>query len=185
MCNKLSHKIQEVHNFESLVDFLQDSLNWPIPDEGLELEEITYEWSVTDLGLDCNTRARIVSCRQLRPLNLRFDLSAMGHKLDADFRTYQQQLKKLGEWKNQQPWDIFFLEFNNDVKLDACKILLSKVLQGLVGNKASLPFRKRDKLLFICITENFQNISFTCFKGGKGLLIVDDYIPLIHFKLDA
>ena len=49
MHNELSSKIQEVHNFESLVDFLQDSLNWPIPDEGLEFEEITYDWSAEDL----------------------------------------------------------------------------------------------------------------------------------------
>ena len=185
MQNELSGTILKVCNFESLLDFLKDSLNWPIPDEGLELEEITYSWSAEDLRLDADTRARIVSCRQLRPLDLRFDLSAMGHKLDADFRTYQQQLKKLGEWKNQQPWDIFFLEFNNDVKLDACKTLLRKVLRKLVGNKASLPFGKRDKLLFICITENFQNISFTCFRSGNGRPIVDDYISLIHFKVDA
>ncbi|MDE0019443.1 MAG: hypothetical protein OXU51_24900 [Candidatus Poribacteria bacterium] len=43
MHNEFSPKIQEVHNFESLVDFLRDSLNWPIPDEGLEFEEITYD----------------------------------------------------------------------------------------------------------------------------------------------
>lgn len=185
MHNELSGTILKVRNFESLFDFLRDSLNWPIPDEGMELEDITYSWSVEDLKLDAATEAKIVSCWQLKPLDLQFDLSAIGHKLDDDFRTYQQRLKELGEWKNQQPWDIFFFEFNDAVKLDACKTILRKVLQGLVGDKTALPFGKRDKLLFICVTENFQNISFTCFRSGNGRPIVDDYIPLNYFQLDS
>ena len=71
MHNELSRKIQKVRNFESLVDFLRDSLNWPIPDEGLEFEDITYDWSARDLELDPDTQARIISCRQLQLYDLR------------------------------------------------------------------------------------------------------------------
>ena len=185
MQDELSRKIQKVHNFESLVDYLRDTLHWPIPDNGLEFDDITFDWSPKDLELDADTQAQVVGCWQLQPLNLEFDLSKAGDKPDADDLTHQQKLVELGI----QPWGIFFIQFKNDVKLDACKTLLRDVLKGLADNpkkKASLPFWRHDKLLFICITANFQNIGFTCFRDKKGHLpIVNDYIPLIHFKLNV
>ena len=72
-------------------------------------------------------------------------------------------------------------------ELDACRTLLRRVLRGLVdgpNHNASLPFWDYDKILFICTTTNFQNIGFTCFRGKKSRPIVDDYIPLRHFKLE-
>ena len=184
MHNEFAGKIQNVHNFESLVGFLRDSLNWPIPDEGLDFEEITFDWSAGDLELDADTQTRVISCWQLRLDDLEFDLSRMGYEPDADTHARQQFLKKLG----LQPWGIFFIQFEDDVKLDACKTLLRRVLRGLVDRRdrsVSLPFWRHDKLLFICTTENFQSIDFACFSGRKGRPIVNDYIPLHHFKLDT
>lgn len=189
MHNQLSSKIQEVHNFESLVDFLRDTLYWPIPDEGLKFEEITYDWSAEDLRLDANTEARIISCRQLQLYDVEFDLSAVPRKSNANTQTYQQlQLLDLDSPENQQQWGIFFIQFDDNVELDACRTLLRRVLRGLVdrrGRSVSLPFWRHDKLVFICTTTNFQSIGFACFSGKKSRPIVDDYISLIHFKLDA
>lgn len=240
MLGNIAHDIQKVHNFESLVDFLRDTLCWPIPDEGLEFEEITYDWSAEALELDANTQARIISCRQLQLYDLEFDLSAVSRRSNAeaeqrianainklhkeggrdveaiasmlgmdvetiasvlgmdvasvtkilktDTETYQIQLFDRNSSESQQPWGIFFIEFNNDVELDACRTLLRRVLRGLVdrrGRRVSLPFWNHDKLLFICTTADFQNIGFACFSGRKSRPIVDEYISLIHFKLDA
>ena len=172
MHDKIAQAVQSVHNFESLVDFLRNSLNWPIPDEGLEFDDITYDWPAIDLELDSNTQARVIGCRQLRLSDLQFDLS----EFDANTPV------------SQQPWGIFFIEFHDDVELDACRTLLRRVLRGLVDRptrSASLPFWDYDKILFICTTTNFQNIGFTCFSGKKSRPIVDDYIPLRHFRLDT
>ena len=223
MPNEFSRKIQDVHNFESLVDFLRDSLNWPIPDEGLKFDDITYDWPAEDLELDPNTQTRIVSCRQLQLYNLKFDLSAVSRQSNAESRTEralttEQQLfaveqllanviNKLHEEgvdaetiaskidmdlasvsKILKPWGIFFIEFADDVELDACRTLLRRVLRGLVDrpNRSScLPFWDYDKLLFICTTTNFQNIGFACFSGEKSRPIVDDYIPLHYFRLNS
>ena len=189
MQNELSRKMQNVHNFESLVGFLQDALHWPIPDAGLEFEDITYDWSAADLELDPDTQARVIGCWQLRLFDLEFDLSALEPKLGTDTQAYQQlQLIDLELLENQQPWGIFFIQFENGVELDACRTLLRRVLRGLVDRpdrSASLPFWKYDRLLFICTTKNFQNIGFACFRGKRSRPIVDDYIPLIYFKLDA
>ncbi len=173
MRNEFSPKIQKVRNFESLVDFLRDSLNWPIPDEGLEFEEITYDWSAEDLRLDANTEARIISCRQLQLYDLKFDLSAVTRKPNANIQTYQQlRLLDLDSLENEQYWGIFFIEFADDVELDACKTLLRRVLRGLVdgpNHNALLPFWDYDKLLFICTTTSFQDIGFACCSGGKAV----------------
>lgn len=243
MHNELSGKIQKVHNFESLVNFLRDSLNWPIPDEGLEFAEITYDWSAEALELDSNTQARIISCRQLQLYDLEFDLSAVRRKsntqprpervlttrqkllaaeqgianavnklhemgmdaetiaskigmdlasvtkiLKTDTESYQVQLFDRNLSEDQQSWGIFFIQFDNNVELDTCRTLLRRVLRGLVdrrGRSVSLPFWQHDQLLFICTTADFQSIGFACFSGRKGRPIVNDYIPLHHFKLDV
>ena len=223
----ISRDVQSVHNFESLVDFLRNSLNWPIPDEGQHFEEITYDWSAEDLELDGNTQARIIACRQLQLFNLQFDLSAVTPKsntkaeqrmasaisqlhkkgmdveaiaamLGMDVETITSvldkgvasdtEILKIDTEENQEPWGIFFLQFNDDVELDACRTILRRVLRGLVdgpNHNPALPFWDYDKILFICTTTNFQNIGFTCFRGKKNRPIVDDYIPLRHFRLDT
>ena len=183
----LSREMQKVHNFESLVGYLRDTLSWPIPDNGLEFDDITFDWSV-DLELDEDTQARVVSCRQLRIFDLEFDLSALDPELASGIQDRQQLLIDLSILKNRQPWGIFFIQFENNVELDACRTLLRRVLKRLVdgpNHNPSLPFWQHDRLLFICTTANFQNIGFTCFRGKRGLPIVDDYIPLTYFKLNA
>lgn len=189
MSDELSREMQKIHDFESLVGYLRDTLSWPIPDNGLEFEDITFDWSAKDLELDTDTQARVISCRQLQLFDLEFNLSALDHKIDTDIQADLQRLTKPDQSENQQPWGVFFIQFENNVELDACKMLLRQVLRGLVdrpNRSASLPFWQRDKLLFICTTVNFQSIDFVCFRDKKGHLpIVDDYIPLIHFKLNV
>ena len=180
MQDRISRDVQNIHNIESLVDFMRDTLNWPIPDEGLEFDDITFNLPPAFLKLDADTQVRIVGCWQLQPFDPEFSLPAVDPKLDANDKARQQLLVKLGV----PLWGIFFIQFENNVELDRCRVLLKKVLRGIINNP-SLPFRKHDKLLFICTTTDFQNISFACFSGKKGNPIVDDYIPLVHFRLEA
>ena len=152
MQNELSRGMQKIHNFESLADFLRETLAWPIPDNGLEFDDIIYDWSPADLELDADTQARVINCRQLRLFDLKFDLSAVVREFDADTQVYQQlQLMDFDLLETQQPWGIFFIQFEDDVELDACRTLLRRVLRGLVdrpNHSASLPFWRHDRLLF-------------------------------------
>ena len=175
MKNHILHTIQKVHDFESLVHFLRDTLNWPIPND-LTFAEITHDWSAV-LELAPSTQARVDGVWQLRLSDMKFDLSKVAPQLHAA----DPMLK-------QQPWGIFLIQFENTVKLDACKTILRILLKKLGDapkHNAYLPFWIHDKLLFICTTTDFQNIGFTCFRGKKGVPIVHDYISLKHFKLDA
>ena len=56
--------IHNIHNFDTLLDFLREKLGWHIPQD-VELEDITYLWSPEDLDLDELTEKRIPECKQL------------------------------------------------------------------------------------------------------------------------
>ncbi len=186
MRTDISYEFQKVHDFESLITFLRDTLRWPIPDAKLEFEDVTFDWAAEYLRLSHEIQARIISCRQLRIFDLAFDLPTRHRNLGND--SQQMQLFDMNTLDNQEPWGIFIVEFENDVRIDACRTLLRRVVRGLGGgpnHSASLPFWSYDKLLFICTTTDFQNIGFVRFMGKKNRPIVDDYIPLNDFKLEV
>ena len=187
MRTNISYEFQKVHDFESLIAFLRDTLRWPIPEGKLEFEDVTFDWAAESLSLGSDAQARIIGCRQLRILDLVFDLPERHLNQPTDLQYSQQQHLFDPNSLEDQPWGIFFVEFENNVKIDACRTLLRRVLRGLVGgpkHSASLPFWSYDKLLFICTTTDFQNIGFVRFLGDKKRPFVDDYIPLSDFKLD-
>ena len=58
--------IQNIRDFENLLNFLRKKLNWHIP-EDVELEDVAFPWSAEDLDLDEPTEEQIVDCKQLPP----------------------------------------------------------------------------------------------------------------------
>lgn len=46
--------IHSIRDFDTHLDFLRESLGWPIP-EDVELEDIAYPWSPEDLDLNLET----------------------------------------------------------------------------------------------------------------------------------
>ena len=135
--------IHNIHNFDTLLDFLREKLGWRIPDD-VELEDIAFPWSAEDLDLDELTQGRIVdSCRQLPP-----------------FPTSRLEIESL---ERSQPWGIFFLQFGSELIYHTA---LRRVLRGLVerrGRDANLPAWKHGHLLFICTTTDFQRFAFAHF----------------------
>ena len=122
--------IHNIHNFDTLLNFLSEKLDWYIP-EDVELEDIAFPWSAEDLDLDELTEELVVNCQQLPP-----------------FPTNQSDSTQL--------WGIFFLQFDNE---SIYRTALRRVLRGLVERRdrdASLPAWRHDHLLFICTTTDFQ-----------------------------
>ncbi len=72
-------RLREITDFPSLVEYLRDDLHWPI--EPVDFEDLTFDYTPQELGIDPATAAHIKEIKQLRPL-------ATG-----------------------QPWGIFFLQF--------------------------------------------------------------------------
>ena len=134
--------IHNIDNFDTLLDFLREKLDWHIP-EDVELEDIAFPWSPEDLDLDELTDELIVDCQQLPP-----------------FPTSQPTFEFV---EDTQPWGIFFLQFDSE---SVYRTALRRVLRGLVETRdrdASLPAWRHDHLLFICTTTDFQRFAFAHF----------------------
>ena len=134
--------IHNIHDFDTLLDFLREKLGWYIP-EDVELEDIAFPWSPEDLDLDELTDELIVDCQQL-----------------PSFPTSQPTFEFV---ENTQPWGIFFLQFDSE---SVYRTALRRVLRGLVEKRdrdASLPAWRHDHLLFICTTTDFQRFAFAHF----------------------
>lgn len=139
--------ISSIHDFDTLLDFLREKLDWPIPEE-IELEEIAFPWSPEELDLDESTEERIVDCQQLPP-----------------FPTDQLELEFS---ESTQPWGIFFVQFESE---SIYRTALRRVLRGLVGRRdrdPNLPVWNHDQLLFICTTDDFQRFAFAHFASTEN-----------------
>lgn len=132
-------KFRAVNDFPELVEYLGDELDWPI--DTSDFEEMTFEYSAEELGLDQRTAPKFLEIRRLRPL-------------DKD-----------------QPWGIFFIRFDhNTLPVVALRRLLSKLVlkkRGLAsaGDRAS--WHEND-LLLISQTgkEGAKSISFAHFASN-------------------
>lgn len=71
--------LKGIHTFESLVEYLREKLKWPIDTE--DFEELTFDYTPEELGIDPDNAAKIQEIKQLRPLSV------------------------------DQPWGIFFIKF--------------------------------------------------------------------------
>lgn len=60
--------LQKVNSFDKLVDYLRETLNWPIEEEGFE--DITYDYDASELGLHQGVAAKIISIKRMIPLSV-------------------------------------------------------------------------------------------------------------------
>ena len=59
-------RLQAIHTFPMLVNYLRDELEWPItPDD---FEDLTFEYQPEELGIEKKYSNLIKNIRQLRPL---------------------------------------------------------------------------------------------------------------------
>ena len=59
-------RLASIRCFDQLVDYLRDELDWPVASE--DFEELTFEYTPTELGIDAKNAAKIQEVRRLRPL---------------------------------------------------------------------------------------------------------------------
>jgi hypothetical protein len=78
-------QLRSIQTFEELIPFLEDDLDWPFPhgSQDYEFDDLTFEYTPEELGLEEEFAAKIKRIHQLRPL------------------------------VGGQPWGIFFVEFEN------------------------------------------------------------------------
>jgi len=72
-------RLRSIKSFPSLIKYLRDELGWDIASD--EIDDLTFDYSPEELGIDPRTAAKIQEIKRLRPLS------------------------------QQQPWGIFFIKF--------------------------------------------------------------------------
>src|SRR5260370_20210269 len=59
-------RIRTIRDFRSLIVYLRDELDWPI--EANDVENLSFDYDPSELGLDQQCKVKIKEIKQLRPL---------------------------------------------------------------------------------------------------------------------
>jgi hypothetical protein len=113
-------ELRQIHDFPKLIVYLRDEMNWPIDDA--KLEDLTFDFTPEELGIDAQNAAKIEKIQRLRPL-------AAG-----------------------QPWGIYFVTFEpKRLPVVALRRILSSVAlkKRVSANSAERTAWAADDLLFI------------------------------------
>ena len=112
--------LASIKRFDQLIAYLRDEMGWPI--DGDDFEELTFEYTPEELGIDTKNAAKIQEIKRLRPL------------------------------VPNQPWGIFFVKFEpKRLPVVALRRILSQVAlkKRASANSAERTAWAKDDLLFV------------------------------------
>jgi len=113
--------LAKIRRFNQLVAYLRDEMGWPIAN-GEDFEELTFEYTPEELGIDAKNAAKIQEIKRLRPLT------------------------------PSQPWGIFFVKFEpKRLPVVALRRILGRVAlkKRASANKSERQAWAADDLLFV------------------------------------
>lgn len=133
--------LRSIRTFPALVGYLRDEMDWPI--ESDDFEEMTFDETPEDLGIDPRNAAKIQGIKRLRPFT------------------------------SDQPWGIFFVNFEpRRLPVVALRRILFGVAlkKRTSANSDERPAWQKDDLLFISNygEGNQRQISFAHFAQTPG-----------------
>ena len=115
--------LARIKRFDQLIAYLRDEMGWPIARDSFDdVDDLFYDFTADELGIDPKTAAKIQSIKRLRPLSPR------------------------------QPWGIFFVKFEpKKLPVVALRRILSQVAlkKRASANSAQRTAWAKDDLLFV------------------------------------
>src|SRR5689334_577276 len=120
MANGHRTELAAIKRFDQLIAYLRDHMGWPI--EGDDFEQLTFEYTAEELGIDAKNAAKIQEIKRLRPLT------------------------------PNQPWGIFFVKFEpKRLPVVALRRILSQIAlkKRASANKSERQAWAADDLLFV------------------------------------
>lgn len=132
----MSEDIRNIRNMNHLIRYFANVLNWDIDTDSFDPEELSYDFSASDLGLKDDAFAKIRSLKQLPPL------------------------------VEDQPWGIFSVEFDSKkFEVTALRKVLSGLIPKQ-RNAANHAVWDKDNLLFLCFwgEDNDRTIGIAHFE---------------------
>jgi type ISP restriction-modification system protein/Eco57I restriction-modification methylase len=116
-------ELKKIKRFDQLIAYLRDEMGWPIARDSFEdVDDLFYDFTAAELGIDPKTAAKIESIKRLRPLS------------------------------PKQPWGIFFVKFEpKKLPVVALRRILGQVAlrKRASANSAERAAWAADDLLFI------------------------------------
>lgn len=116
-------KLATIKRFDQLIAYLRDEMGWPIARDSFEeVDDLFYDFTADELGIDPKTAAKI------------------------------QQIKRLKRLATNQPWGIFFVKFEpKKLPVVALRRILSQVAlkKRASANSAERAAWAADDLLFV------------------------------------
>lgn len=136
-------ELQRVRTFPALIAYLRNELGWPI--ESDDFEELTFDYTPDELGIDSASAAKIQEIKRLRPL------------------------------APSQPWGIFFVKFEpKQLPVVALRRILSRVVvkKRASSNSDDWAAWAADDLLFVSNygRSDARQISFAHFSQEESRL---------------
>jgi len=114
----MSNPLANINDFSSLILYLRDELDWPISE--YDFEEISFDYTPHELGIDEKYSVKINSIKQLKPLS------------------------------EEQPWGIFFLSFERKkLPVIFLRRILKKLINSRRTADARLKTWELEDLIFI------------------------------------
>ena len=135
-------ELANIKQFSQLIAYLRDEMGWPI--KGGDFEELTFDFTPEELGIDLKTAAKIQEIKRLRPLS------------------------------PSQPWGIFFVKFEpKKLPVVALRRILSQVAikKRASANSSERTAWAADDLLFISNygeSGDGRQISFAHFSQAES-----------------
>ena len=120
MSTNYRERLARIRRFDQLVVYLRDELGWPIDSD--DFEELTFEYTPEELGIDTKNAAQIQEIKRLRPL------------------------------VSGQPWGIFFVKFEpKRLPVVALRRILGQVAlkKRASANRSERQAWAADDLLFV------------------------------------
>lgn len=133
--------IQSIQDFPSLIKYLRKDLGWPVDEE--QVDNLTFEYTPQELGLEAQAAVKIREIKQLRPLT------------------------------GNQPWGIFWIDFEpKRLPVVVMRRILGALVRKQRGGRTNQATWKLDDLMFISATGEPQadarEIVFAHFHQEQG-----------------
>ena len=144
--------IKKIKDFETLAHFLAEELNWPIDPENVDVYDLTFEYNPEDIGLSEEFATKVKYIKQIRPLD------------------------------SNQPWSIFWIDFENKkLPLTVLRRILNVFVTKKRGNSRNLATKALEDIMFVSGHGEDANrtITFAHFKR------LDDVETIREFYWDG
>lgn len=147
-----TESIKSIKDFKTLAHFLAEELSWPIDPDNVDVDSLTFEYQPEEIGLSTDFAAKVQTIKQIRPL-------------DAN-----------------QPWSIFWIDFENKkLPITVLRRILNVFVTKKRGNTKNIATKEMEDIMFVSGHGENKNraITFAHFKR------LDDVETIREFYWDG